>query len=71
MSAIAVIPDGAQPAQTNDKTEKKAVAKTTSRKETPTMDKKASDVRKRNLDLAISQIKKDFGETAILQEGGS
>jgi len=69
MSAIAVIPDGAQPAQTNDKTEKKAVAKTTSRKETPTMDKKASDVRKRNLDLAISQIKKDFGETAILRMG--
>ena len=32
-------------------------------------EKKNAEIRNRNLDLAISQIKKDFGETAILRMG--
>ena len=69
MTSVAVIPE--EPTATKKVTvpAKKAVAKTSTKKEGASMDKKTSDVRKRNLDLAISQIKKDFGETAILRMG--
>jgi len=68
MTSVAVIPKDIETPDTPKATTKKAAGKTSAKKET-TMDKKTSDVRKRNLDLAISQIKKDFGETAILRMG--
>ncbi len=77
MTSVAVIPEESAPdvtpdasaEATNSAPAKKAVAKSTAKKDAKTMDKKTSDVRKRNLDLAISQIKKDFGESAILRMG--
>ncbi len=35
----------------------------------PAVDEKLAAARKRNLDLAIAQIQKDFGETAIMRLG--
>lgn len=59
MTSVAVIPD--------TKPKKTTVAE---KKNTPSKaEDKASTARKRNLDLAISQIQKDFGETAIMRMG--
>lgn len=66
MNSVAVIPEDV----TTDMPEKKPAKKTSGASEkSATLDKKTNEVRQRNLDLAISQIKKDFGETAILRMG--
>lgn len=63
MSNVAVIPKE-EPTNMSEKTPaKKAPAAS------KTIDKKTNEVRQRNLDLAISQIKKDFGETSIMRMG--
>ena len=62
---------------TNSKTETtpktkvadKAPSKKSMAKNTNTSDDKVAAARKKNLDLAISQIQKDFGETAIIRLG--
>jgi len=65
MSAVAVIPKEI----TIDMPEKTPAKKAANGAEKSGVDKKNQEIRKRNLDLAISQIKKDFGETAILRMG--
>jgi len=52
MTSIAVIPEEAMTSTEETTETKKAVAKTKTKKETKSMDKKTADVRKRNLDLA-------------------
>ena len=65
MSAVAVIPKEI----TIDMPEKTPAKKAANGSEKNGVDKKNQEIRKRNLDLAISQIKKDYGETAILRMG--
>ena len=47
----------------------KRTQKNMATKSTPKADDKVAAARKKNLDLAISQIQKDFGETAIMRLG--
>lgn len=65
MNSVAVIPKDVSIPMPEKTPAKKATNGSTNN----SIDKKTADARKRNLDLAISQIKKDFGETAILRMG--
>lgn len=66
MNSIAVIPENV----TIDMPEKSPAKKAANGSaKSATVDKKTQEARHKNLDLAISQIKKDFGETAILRMG--
>ncbi len=66
MNSVAVIPKNVT-IDMSEKTPSKKAANGAAKSQT--IDKKTNEVRQRNLDLAISQIKKDFGETAILRMG--
>lgn len=62
--------DNAAGAATKSKAAEKAVSKKSmATKNTNAGDDKLAAARKKNLDLAISQIQKDFGETAIMRLG--
>jgi len=68
MKSVTVIPEDVSKTMPDKTPAKKTTTKAADGEMSPA-DKKALDTRHRNLDLAVSQIKKDFGETAIMRMG--